>query len=141
MSEGLKKQRWLFGAICTMSKTFIMRNIGNISKIELRRVILETIAEGSKTHSDMWPVYYMSFLGNSSKFKHGLVNHIMNYVNSITRVHTNLIEDLWSILKRKLRNKYQSSYTHLDEFCFRKRYGAESKHHMFMLLVKKPLDF
>jgi IS1 family transposase len=140
----LGKQRWLFGAIDAVTKAFIVRNIDNRSEIELRRVILETILEGSTIHSDMWPAY-MSFLGNSSEFKHGSVNHKMNYVDPITKVHTNLIENLWSLLKRRLRSKHQSFHAHLDEyideFCFRKRYGTEGKYHMFMLLLKKILDF
>jgi hypothetical protein len=80
MSEGLKTKMVIWCHLYGV-KNLYSKNIGNISKIKLRRVILETIAEGSTTYSDMWPVADRAILGNSSKFKHGSVNHTMNCVN------------------------------------------------------------
>jgi hypothetical protein len=80
--------------------------------------LTENLAPGSKLYTDEFPVY-----GHCTpEVAHQIVNHLESYVNG--RVHTNGMENFWSLLKRTLGGTYVSVdpfhlFRYLDEQCFR----------------------
>ena len=135
-------QQWLFGAIDTISNHCILKCIDDRSKATLKRVIMETLTEGSIVHSDMWSSY-MSIFRNNENFTHDTVNHSENFVNPETGVHTNTIENLWMLLKQSLRRKLLRSRIHLDlylaEFCARHQH--KNNYEVIFLLVCEALKY
>lgn len=135
----LVREKWLFGAIDTVSKSFVLRNIPNRKAFTLSRVIKETIAEDTAVVSDMWPAY-ISLFSKEPGYTHKTVNHSRHYVDPVTGVHTNLVENLWMRLKNKLRTKHlrcaDNLQGYLDEFCFRYNFDEEEKDLMFATILK-----
>jgi len=56
--------------------------------------VAECIAEGTTVYSDEWGPY----TGLDEKYIHQVINHAEKYVDG--RVHTNGMENFWSLLKR-----------------------------------------
>jgi transposase-like protein len=76
------------------------------------------IEEGTQVYTDEWGPYS----GLSEKFVHQVINHAERYVDG--RVHTNGMENFWSLLKRGLSGTYVSVepfhlFRYLDEQMFR----------------------
>jgi ISXO2-like transposase domain len=64
----------------------------------------------------------MSYRGLEAEFAHQVVDHAVEYVNG--RVHTNGLENFWSLLKRGINGTYVSIepfhlFRYLDEQSFR----------------------
>jgi len=88
------------------------------TKKELQSEIREHIEAGSAIFSDE----LLSYDGLESDFKHSVINHAVEYVNE--NVHTNTMENFWSLLKRGLHGTYISVepfhlFRYLDEQAFR----------------------
>jgi len=74
-------------------------------------VMTENVEAGSHIITDEFPTY--SFL--STPYNRDVINHAMEYVNG--HVHTNGIENFWSLLKRSLGGTYISVEPfHLDAY-------------------------
>jgi transposase-like protein len=74
-------------------------------------VMTENVEAGSHIITDEFPTY--SFL--STPYNREIINHAMEYVNG--HVHTNGIENFWSLLKRSLGGTYISVEPfHLDAY-------------------------
>jgi transposase-like protein len=79
--------------------------------------IIEThLGGGSTLVTDEWGGY------KGTNFQHEIINHAVAYVNG--RVHTNGIENFWSLLKRGINGTYVSIepfhlFRYLDEQAFR----------------------
>ncbi|HLH07385.1 MAG TPA: IS1595 family transposase [Terriglobales bacterium] len=71
-------------------------------KKELQKQIREHIEAGSAIFSDE----LKSYDGLSEDYKHAVINHAVEYVNG--HVHTNTMENFWSLLKRSLHGTYIS---------------------------------
>ena len=98
-------------------------------KTEVREIIREVAAPGSTIHSDEHGTYYS--LG-SEGFQHAFVRHAETYVDGA--VHTNGIENFWSLLKRGIKGTYVSvepfhMFRYLDEqaFRFNERFGNDGE--------------
>jgi transposase-like protein len=78
----------------------------------LQEMILENVAKGSKVYTDGFSGYSnLKTLG----FVHDTVNHINEYVRG--EVHTQGIENFWSLLRRGLNGTYVSVEPfHLDRY-------------------------
>jgi transposase-like protein len=86
---------------------------------EVREIIRNTVESGSNVYSDEHGTYHS--LG-SEGFKHAFVRHAETYVDGL--VHTNGIENFWSLLKRGIKGTYVSvepfhMFRYLDEQVFR----------------------
>jgi transposase-like protein len=66
----------------------------------LQGEILRQVSRDSKVYTDQW-IGYNSLHEN---FVHDVVDHVETYVNG--QVHTNGIENFWSLLKRTLKGTY-----------------------------------
>jgi transposase-like protein len=86
--------------------------VPNVKRETLQEVILNQIAGGSKVYTDDYPVYDRLA---QSDYIHDTVTHIKEYVRG--EVHTQGIENFWSLLKRGLRGTYVAVEPfHLDRY-------------------------
>jgi transposase-like protein len=96
----------------------IVDHVETRRKKELQGVIRERVEAGSAIFSDE----LLSYDGLSEDFRHAVINHAVEYVNG--NVHTNTMENFWSLLKRGLHGTYISVepfhlFRYLDEQAFR----------------------
>ncbi|MGA2880749.1 MAG: IS1595 family transposase [Bryobacteraceae bacterium] len=87
-------------------------------KHELQKQVREHVEAGSAIFTDE----LKSYDGLESDFQHAVINHAIEYVNG--NVHTNTMENFWSLLKRGLHGTYISVepfhlFRYLDEQAFR----------------------
>jgi len=88
------------------------------TKKELQSAIREHVEAGAAIFSDE----LLSYDGLESDYEHSVINHAVEYVNG--NVHTNGMENFWSLLKRGLHGTYISVepfhlFRYLDEQAFR----------------------
>ena len=86
-------------------------------KPELQELVRENVEAGSNVYSDALKSY-----DGLDEFQHQVVDHAIEYVNG--NVHTNGLENFWSLLKRSLKGTYVSVepfhlFRYLDEQAFR----------------------
>jgi transposase-like protein len=84
----------------------------------VRPILKERVNDGARLYTDVM----LGYSGLESDYAHEMVNHAVMYVNG--RVHTNGLENFWSLLKRGLNGTYVSVepfhlFRYLDEQCFR----------------------
>ncbi len=89
--------------------------------------VRENVKPGSEVHTDA----LRSYRGLDPEYIHNVVDHAERYVDG--HVHTNGLENFWSLLKRSLKGTYVSVepfhlYRYLDEqaFRFNEREGQDS---------------
>ena len=92
--------------------------IPNRKKHAIQKEIRNHVAAGSAIYSDA----LMSYQGLKPDFAHQVIDHAEKYVDG--RVHTNGLENFWSLLKRGLKGTYISVepfhlFRYLDEQSFR----------------------
>lgn len=86
--------------------------IPNVKRETLQNEILNQVEHGSKVYTDGAPVYDTL---KAQDFIHETVNHVEEYVRG--EVHTQGIENFWSLLKRQLRGTYVAVEPfHLDRY-------------------------
>jgi len=90
----------------------------NIKRETLQNQILNTVEHGTSVYTDQAVAYDKL----SEKYTHEVVNHLEGYVNG--RVHTNSLENFWSLLKRSLHGTYVAVepfhlFRYVDEQVFR----------------------
>ncbi len=93
--------------------------VPDVSAKELLPVINRNVAEGSEVITDSWAAYRRVPEGN---YAHAFVDHTEEYVRG--HVHTNGIENFWSLLKRSLHGTYVAVrpfqlFRYVDEQAFR----------------------
>jgi transposase-like protein len=87
-------------------------------KKDLQRAIRDNIEAGAAIFSDE----LKSYDGLEGEYQHAVINHAVEYVNG--KVHTNTMENFWSLLKRGLHGTYISVepfhlFRYIDEQAFR----------------------
>jgi len=92
--------------------------ISDRRKKTLQGLVKSRVAAGSALYTDA----LASYDGLESEFFHKVVDHAVEYVNG--NVHTNGLENFWSLLKRGLKGTYISVapyhlFRYLDEQTFR----------------------
>ena len=93
--------------------------VPNVKRETLQQRILNEVESGSRVYTDQAVSYEMAL---AKDFVHEMVNHLEGYVNG--RVHTNGLENFWSLLKRSLNGTYVAVepfhlFRYLDEQMFR----------------------
>jgi transposase-like protein len=86
-------------------------------KPELQALVRENVEAGSDLYSDALKSY-----DGLDEFKHQVVDHAVEYVRG--NVHTNGLENFWSLLKRRLNGTYVAVepfhlFRYIDEEAFR----------------------
>jgi hypothetical protein len=100
------------------TKKIRLRHVANTQRETLQGVVREYIEGGSYVFSDAWVAY----TGLDREYIHQVIDHAESYVEG--NVHTNGIENFWSLLKRGLKGTYISVepfhlFRYLDEQAFR----------------------
>jgi len=87
--------------------------VPNAKRETLQNKILENVGWGAHIHTDQAGAY--DGLNATNLFVHKTVNHMVEYVKG--NVHTNGIENFWSLLKRTLKGTYVAVEPfHLDAY-------------------------
>jgi len=92
--------------------------VPNVKRETLQAKILNGIEHGSTLYTDQ----AVSYDGLTQKYAHEVVNHLETYVSG--KVHTNGLENFWSLLKRGLHGTYVAVepfhlFRYVDEQVFR----------------------
>src|SRR5208282_959247 len=74
--------------------------VPKVNRASLQTAVLDQVASGSKIYTDEAKVYRSL----PKEYTHEFVNHVERYVNG--QVHTNGLENFWSLLKRGLNGTY-----------------------------------
>lgn len=100
--------------------------VQNVRKPIIHAAIRNMVAPGSNLYTDA----AVSYLG-LSEYTHAIIDHAREYVNG--RVHTNGIENFWSLLKRGIKGTYisvepfhLSRYVDEQVFRFNEREGTDA---------------
>jgi transposase-like protein len=93
-------------------------HIENRRKAELQAHVREHVEAGAAIFTDE----LLSYDGLNEDFKHQVINHAIEYANG--NVHTNGMENFWSLVKRQLHGTYISVepfhlFRYIDEQAFR----------------------
>jgi transposase-like protein len=93
-------------------------HVSTRGKKELQEEIRNNISAGAAIFSDE----LKSYDGLDADYQHAVINHAVEYVNG--NVHTNTMENFWSLLKRGLHGTYVSVepfhlFRYIDEEAFR----------------------
>jgi transposase-like protein len=85
--------------------------VPNVKRETLQTEVLNNVRYGTKVYTDSAPAYDLLHW----RFVHDVVNHAERYVEG--QVHTNGLENFWSLFKRNLRGTYVSVEPfHLDRY-------------------------
>ncbi len=92
--------------------------VGTRRKPELQAMVREHVEPESALYSDA----LLSYEGLSEEYKHQVIDHALEYVRE--NVHTNGLENFWSLLKRGINGTYISVepfhlFRYVDEQAFR----------------------
>jgi len=92
--------------------------VDNRKKKELQKQVRDHVEAGSAIFTDE----LLSYDGLESDYQHAVINHAVEYANG--NVHTNGMENFWSLLKRGLHGTYISVepfhlFRYIDEQAFR----------------------
>ncbi len=116
-ARGVKDKAAAFGILERGGEVRVFA-VPNRKKHALQGHISEHVEEGSPVYTDA----LMSYMGLNEKFQHDVIDHAERYVKG--NVHTNGLENFWSLLKRGLKGTYVSTepfhlFRYLDEQAFR----------------------
>lgn len=116
---GRKPKAIVMGMLDRDSRQVRAQVVPNVKRETLQNAILEQIEKGATVYTDGWAGYDQ--LG-AQEYIHATVNHANEYVRG--QIHTQSIENFWSLLKRTLRGTYVAVEPfHLDRYlgeqCFR----------------------
>jgi transposase-like protein len=117
-------------------RTFV---VDSRRKKELQRNIREQVEVGAAIFSDE----LKSYDGLESDFQHCVINHAVEYANG--NVHTNTMENFWSLLKRGLHGTYISVepfhlFRYLDEQAARYNTRKLTDAERFDIAVRQIVD-
>lgn len=92
--------------------------VPNVRRSSLRPEIRENVVEGSEVFTDA----LKSYADLSDAYTHAVIDHAESYANG--KIHTNGLENFWSLLKRSIKGTYVSVepfhlFRYLDEQSFR----------------------
>jgi transposase-like protein len=90
----------------------------------LNRIVRDHVSLGSQVFTDAW----VGYNGLDAEYIHSVIDHAEAYVKE--NVHTNGLENYWSLLKRGIRGTYISIepfhlFRYLDEQAFRFNYRKD----------------
>jgi len=116
-SRGASGKAIVFGLLSRKTKKVRVKHVTDRQRVTLHSEIKANVAPGSSLYTDDWFPYRQL-----EGFEHDFVNHAEQYVNGA--VHTNGMENFWSLLKRAIKGTYVSVepfhlFRYLDEQAFR----------------------
>lgn len=117
--NGYAEKTAVFGMLDRETRKVRAQVVPNVKRETLQNAIMERVGFGATVYTDGWPGYDRLA---ANGFVHETVNHIEEYVRG--QVHTQAIENFWSLLKRTLKGTYVAVEPYhmdryLDEAMFR----------------------
>ena len=117
----------------------VATTVPNLEGPTLRRNIERYVAPTATIYTDEFKAY--ALLGK--KFDHHVIDHVVSYVEG--NIHTNSIENFWSLLKRGLRGTYVSVepfhlYRYVEEQVFRFNERKATDGERFQLALSKMVN-
>jgi transposase-like protein len=111
------------------------RVIPNIKGKTLIPIIRENVEQGSEFFTDALPSYELL----ATDYRHAAINHSVEYVRE--NVHTNSIENFWSLLKRTIKGTYVSVapehlQAYVEEQAFRYNERESNDKDRFLEVIK-----
>ncbi|MGH8012809.1 MAG: IS1595 family transposase [Candidatus Binataceae bacterium] len=108
----------VMGILDRNTREIRVKHVPHVKRETLHTEIREHVAPGAEVFTDEWVAYQ----GLDREYVHNVINHAEEYVRG--NIHTNGIENFWSLLKRGLKGTYTSIepfhlFRHLDEQAFR----------------------
>lgn len=115
--RGAEGKEIVFGMVQRGGRV-VVEHVENRGKSELQSAVRRGVQAGTAIFSDE----LLSYDGLDADYKHAIINHAIEYVNG--NVHTDTMENFWSLLKRGLHGTYISVepfhlFRCLDEQAFR----------------------
>jgi transposase-like protein len=110
--NGYEEKTAVFGMLDGETRKVRAQIVPNVKRETLQRAILDRVGFGATVYSDGWSGYD----GLDAKgFIHETVNHAEEYIRG--QVHTQAIENFWSLLKRGLNGTYVAAKPyHMDRY-------------------------
>lgn len=104
----------------------VLHHVPGVKRHELLPHIEEHVAKGSNVYTDAFRSYRIL---SEREYKHAAIDHAVAYAKG--QVHTNGLENFWSLLKRSIKGTYISVdpfhlFRYLDEQAFRFNERMES---------------
>ncbi len=110
--NGYAEKTAVFGMLDRETRQVRAQVVPNVKRETLQKAILDGVGFGSTIYTDGWPGYDGL---KASGFIHDTVNHMEEYVRG--QVHTQAIENFWSLLKRGLNGTYVAVEPyHMDRY-------------------------
>jgi transposase-like protein len=108
----------VFGLLERKTGRVHVEHVETRRKGELVNIVRDRVRKGSEVMTDE----LLSYDGLNSEYAHKVINHAERYVDG--NVHTNRMENFWSLLKRSIKGTYVSVepfhlFRYLDEQAFR----------------------
>ena len=108
----------VMGLLDRESRQIRVVHVPNVQRDTLQKQVRKYVKGGSYVFTDAWLGYH----GLDRDYVHNVIDHAEAYVQG--NVHTNTIENFWSLLKRGLKGTYISVepfhlFRYLDEQAFR----------------------
>jgi len=108
----------VMGLLDRNTREIRVKHVPNTQRSTLQAEVRAHVAEGSEVFTDAWIAYE----GLDHDYVHNVIDHAETYVKG--KIHTNGIENFWSLLKRGLKGTYISVepfhlFRYLDEQAFR----------------------
>ena len=122
------REQWVFGMYDTSLKRGCIQIVNDRSAETLLPLIQQWVLPGTIIQSDGWAAYNgISALG----YQHQVVIHENHFVDPVTGVHTNNVENYWQRCKKRLKRIYGAKRhmipSYLDEFMWLERFGRSQK--------------
>jgi ssDNA-binding Zn-finger/Zn-ribbon topoisomerase 1 len=129
MHKNVKARRITSAGKNAQDKTLVMGMVergGHVRTEIIENRLTSTLRQNVNKHVDVGTVLYsdeyQAYKGLKDEYQHAVIDHAERYVDG--KVHTNGIENFWSLLKRGLNGTYVSVepfhlFRYLDEQAFR----------------------
>lgn len=121
----LPVQQWVFGGVSRNTNECFLYAVPDRSANILIPIIQQCIRPGTCIMSDMWRSYDDIPKLPGYNFIHDTVNHSTNFVNPISGAHTQRVEGLWNLAKKRNKKQFGTASGMLDsylcEFMWRRR--------------------
>lgn len=129
----LVSQQWVFGGIDCSTKQCFLVPVDRRDAETLLPVIIEYVLPGSIIVSDLWRAYSSLY---QFGYTHYTVNHSLHFVDPITRMNTNRVENLW--MRAKMRNKREAgtSRRYLESYLVEFMWRQVHKEYVFEEFIR-----
>ncbi|XP_075213730.1 uncharacterized protein LOC142319939 [Lycorma delicatula] len=90
----------VFGGVCRETNECFLFAVPDKTEATLLPIIVKNIRPGTIVHSDQWATYN-GIRNKNCNYTHLTLNHSRNFIDPIAGSHTQHIEGLWSLAKRR----------------------------------------